>query len=466
LIVAFILPWVILMFPLIALFMQFCGARSPRLDPPHSRTALIMVLFILLFIASRAPHDIYELMKMFAMKNGIRGDTLNRGMPAMTMETKMILNVIVYVPCMIHPILFILINGEYRQGFRDMWRNLYCNKNQAQRDIQKQQKYRNPPPIIRQNPRGGSRGHRKPGKDALVAEVQPMIMPSQQPMMNQMQQKMGNPYIGGGQSYIQSNARTPYIPMQPLSPQQEPLLDHSISFETESPNDRDPTHQFPAVFEYGQFKYIDSARVEPKIAYTPTNTPPKTPQIPHFDVKPFKQPNYVDGTWQYPDQQEAYTGIMPASQIPIGGFPLADPNLPSSAQPVEVDDVEIEKAPAPMEIESLDNSPGSTLRSSRRGQPEVKQLTASPGPRRRVDSMKLEDAPARVQQKLDAAPPRTNIKHQDHTNGFTNGHSVTNSPEERPQSRQSTVEITLSGRSRSRQDLCPDRPRSRFEHAV
>jgi len=254
--------------------------------------------------------------------------------------------------------------------------------------------------------------------------------------------------------------------MQPLSPQQEPLLDHSISFETESPNDRDPTHQFPAVFEYGQFKYIDSARVEPKIAYTPTNTPPKTPQIPHFDVKPFKQPNYVDGTWQYPDQQEAYTGLMPASQIPIGGFPLADPNLPSSAQPVEVDDVEMEKAPAPMEIESLDNSPGSTLRSSRRGQPEVKQLTASPGPRRRVDSMKLEDAPARVQQKLDAAPPRTNIKHQDHTNGFTNGHSVTNSPEERPQSRQSTVEITLSGRSRSRQDLCPDRPRSRFEHAV
>ena len=57
-------------------------------------------------------------------------------------------------------------------------------------------------------------------------------------------------------------------------------------------------------------------------------------------------------------------------------------------------------------------------------------------------------------------------KFQDHTNGFTNGHSVTNSPEERPQSRQSTVEITLSGRSRSRQDLCPDRPRSRFEHAV
>ena len=28
------------------------------------------------------------------------------------------------------------------------------------------------------------------------------------------------------------------------------------------------------------------------------------------------------------------------------------------------------------------------------------------------------------------------------------------------------MEITLSGRTRSREDLCPDRPRSRFEHAV
>ena len=42
---------------------------------------------------------------------------------------------------------------------------------------------------------------------------------------------------------------------------------------------------------------------------------------------------------------------------------------------------------------------------------------------------------------------------QDTSKSFTNG-------------QQSTVEITLSGRTRSREDLCPDRPRSRFEHAV
>ena len=52
-----------------------------------------------------------------------------------------------------------------------------------------------------------------------------------------------------------------------------------------------------------------------------------------------------------------------------------------------------------------------------------------------------------------------------------NGHkddmedSRPNSPFERPSSR-NTVEITLTGRTRSRQDLCPDRPRSKFEHAV
>ena len=45
---------------------------------------------------------------------------------------------------------------------------------------------------------------------------------------------------------------------------------------------------------------------------------------------------------------------------------------------------------------------------------------------------------------------------QDASISYTNGH---NKP--------SSVEITLAGRARSREDLCPDpRPKSRFEHAV
>ena len=98
----------------------------------------------------------------------------------------------------------------------------------------------------------------------------------------------------------------------------------------------DCAHRFPAQFEYGKFMYVDSGRVEPRIAYTPTNTPPKTPQIPRYENKPFKQPNYVDGTWEFPLDQEAFTGRMPASQIPIGGY--SDPSMPSSATMVDVDD--------------------------------------------------------------------------------------------------------------------------------
>ena len=55
-----------------------------------------------------------------------------------------------------------------------------------------------------------------------------------------------------------------------------------------------------------------------------------------------------------------------------------------------------------------------------------------------------------------------------------NGHGVSSSRPtspgggavERPGSRQAGVEIVITGRTRSRQDLCPDVPRSKFEHSV
>ena len=63
-----------------------------------------------------------------------------------------------------------------------------------------------------------------------------------------------------------------------------------------------------------------------------------------------------------------------------------------------------------------------------------------------------------------------------HTNGHNFGSSsqptsseVLNSgaAAERPSSRLSqNVEIVIQGRTRSRTDLCPDVPRSKFEHAV
>lgn len=233
-----------------------------------------------------------------------------------------------------------------------------------------------------------------------------------------------------------------------------------------------------------------------------------------------------------PAEQQAYTGSMPASQIPIEGFPL-DPNQPSTAAPVDVDDM---VEPDPFEIESLESSPGSSLRMVRRGVPEVSQLQASPGVLRRGVAMleaspgarrrnrqeprledaqprtptrpevKLEDAPARTPSRLEDTParipsrledtpartpsrledasartpsraappapaPRNRGRSQGNSPPITNGHST----EERPSSRQGsgpgpgqgqTMEITLTGRTRSRQDLCPDRPQSKFEHSV
>ena len=412
LIVAFILPWIVLMFPLLALFMQLCGSRSPRLDFPHNRTAIIMVLFILLFIGSRAPHDIYELMKMFSSEFGIKGDYINRGLPYMSLETQMTMDCLVFIPILLHPLIFILFNGEYREGFRHMWRNLYCNRTGRAHREDQQNKYRNSSrPIVKPSQGGIMRGgFRKSGGDSLLPEVQPMIVSSQrqrqQPMVNQMQQKLGNPYIPQGQTYLPTNTGQPYIPMQTLSPAQQPLMPPAFdsSFDMESPADRDPTHQFPAHFTYGNFNYIDSGRVEPKIAYTPTNTPPKTPQIPRYDIKPFKQPNYVDGTWEYPLDQEPYTGRMPASQIPLGGY--HDPSLPSSAVMVDVDDEQMMEKDVPMEIESLENSPGNTLKRKI----EVTSMSESPGPRRRLESQgaggsKLEDAPPRTNSKLQVSAP-------------------------------------------------------------
>jgi len=424
----FIIPAVLIVIPLIALLMQLCGARSPHLSPPHSRTAVLMVIFMILFLASRSPHDIYELMKMFSNQFGNQANS-HRNMPfGPSIETQMALDCMVYIPMLLHPILFILLQPEYRQGFRDMLRSCGSGESPNQENPYGQGKQRKfapvPAPIIR-----GGRGRHGQNGQKLVHEQQPMIMPAQQGM----QGRAGQGYPAQGGAYIQQQGS--YIPMQQLSPQSQPLLDNSF----EEP--RDPTARHPARFTTGAFQYIDTARVEPKIAYTPTNTPPKTPQVPHFDVKPFKQPNYVDGVWNYPEDQEPYKGPMPAHLIPVDGFINQEQQMP----------FEQSTSPPPdetMEIECLDSSPGNTMRSSRRGRPlegppGVNKLQASPGARRRNDGGRLEDALPK--------------------NGTTNGHRSS-----QPSSPTETVEITLQGRSRSRQDLCPEptRPKSRFEHAV
>ena len=227
---------------------------------------------------------------MLSNQYGNQGDP-NRGMDPRfrTMETNVILDCLVYLPCLLHPILLLVINQDYRQGLRNVWQKLYCNQDTTSRGSNRQHppggnqqlRYQRPKPIIKS---GKRREH-----ESLIAEVQPMIQPAKSGLKNN--------YPG----YYPQPGNT-YIPMETM-PVQAPLLGNN-SFETE----HSPKPALPAEFEYGKFKYVDTARVEPKIAYTPTNTPPKTPQMPHFDKAPFKQPNYIDGTWIMPEDTEAYRG--------------------------------------------------------------------------------------------------------------------------------------------------------------
>ena len=62
---SFVGPLLILVYPFIALFMQLCGAREPRLDPPHNRNAMTAIALVFVFVASRGPYEIYQLMKLF-----------------------------------------------------------------------------------------------------------------------------------------------------------------------------------------------------------------------------------------------------------------------------------------------------------------------------------------------------------------------------------------------------------------
>ena len=137
--VTFVLPIIILFFPLVALTMQAFGCREPRLDPPHSRTAITSVLLVILFGASLGPYQIYESMKLFQTVAGpMRGNTMmGTAYAPYTFNTDILLNALIYIACVIHPILYFAINPEYRSGLVTAWKNLYCNKDPVQVSILK-----------------------------------------------------------------------------------------------------------------------------------------------------------------------------------------------------------------------------------------------------------------------------------------------------------------------------------------
>ena len=65
---------------------------------------------------------------------GLRAGAPYGGTPyaQVTFETDVILNAMVYTACLINPILYFLLNPDYRKGVGKVWTEMYCNKDPVQ----------------------------------------------------------------------------------------------------------------------------------------------------------------------------------------------------------------------------------------------------------------------------------------------------------------------------------------------
>ena len=176
--------------------------------------------------------------------------------------------------------------------------------------------------------------------------------------------------------------------MVSISPQQQILFpEHQLLQEPYLNNSFErTTPQLPPEFEYNGLRYIDTARAEPKIAYSPEKTPPAM-RTPHFAHTPFVPP----GT----EGQGMVINPNPVWPQPGQAFEMADMGSP---QPPPVATSEKKERPVSFELENLEGSPGNTLRERTRRQMEglspptspisddedtrVEMLQESPGTRR------------------------------------------------------------------------------------
>ena len=96
---------------------------------------MLVLALSVLFVISRAPKEISQLMKLFQASDfGFKGAGGQWGTPHgyYNFETETILNALVYVVCAVHPIIYFSFSQEYRQGLVNMWRNLDCNQSSAE----------------------------------------------------------------------------------------------------------------------------------------------------------------------------------------------------------------------------------------------------------------------------------------------------------------------------------------------
>ena len=86
-------------------------------------------------MASRGPFEIYELIKLFDQSPmGSRHSPIMGTHSAgyWSFEKDMILNCMIFVAPALHPIIYFVLNPEYRTGLTNAWKALACNQTPAQ----------------------------------------------------------------------------------------------------------------------------------------------------------------------------------------------------------------------------------------------------------------------------------------------------------------------------------------------
>ena len=253
----------------------------------------------------------------------------------------------------------------------------------------------------------------KSAGEPLVSRRQPQIMPSGGGQPHYYPYPQGYPQQSGTLQPLLGNTNNFGGVQQPAANQILFPDQHFIDTSFESALTGHVSPQLPPVFEYDGLKYIDTARVEPRIAYSPQKTPPKTPPTPHFGQKPFANP--LDGMLVNPELAIA-TIPMQSPQPLQEHFEMVDMSSPIATS--EWKDEERPKRSS-MELEQLEVSPGNTLRDRTRRQlrqdiglsppqsptgdvspvPVVEILQESPGNRQRrrtTESKQEERAPVRI----------------------------------------------------------------------
>ena len=95
---------------------------------------MIALALVFIFVVSRAPYEIYELMKLFHQSSyGFKANpTWGTPYGQWAFETDIILNCLIFVAPAIHPILYYVFSPEYRTGLSNVWKNLACNQTPAE----------------------------------------------------------------------------------------------------------------------------------------------------------------------------------------------------------------------------------------------------------------------------------------------------------------------------------------------